>query len=70
MEMETQKNRQTANLVHAQYKGNIMNNPIFSKVKAKIECPPATQDVSLNLENRQQCIDIANYGPANPNIKR
>jgi hypothetical protein len=62
------KNRQVANLAHAQYKGNLMNNPIFSKVKAKIECPPATQDISLNLENRQKCIDIANYGPANPTL--
>jgi hypothetical protein len=30
-------------------------------------CPPATKDIELNLKNRQQCIDIANYGPENPN---
>lgn len=33
-----------------------------------LDCPPATQDISLNLKNRQSCIDKANYGPANPNI--
>jgi hypothetical protein len=30
-------------------------------------CPPATRDIELNLKNRQQAIDIANYGPENPN---
>ena len=30
-------------------------------------CPPATQDIKLNIENRQKCIDEANYGPLNPN---
>ena len=42
------------------------NKDLFAKVQAKIECPPATQDIALNLANRQKCIDIANYGPANP----
>ena len=30
-------------------------------------CPEATQDVETNLKNRQECIDVANYGPLNPN---
>jgi hypothetical protein len=30
-------------------------------------CPPATKDIELNLKNRQECIDVANYGPENPN---
>jgi hypothetical protein len=30
------------------------------------ECPPATQDIALNLENRQNAIDSAGYGPLNP----
>ena len=30
-------------------------------------CPPATQDVGINLKNRQRAIDIAHYGPLNPN---
>jgi starvation-inducible DNA-binding protein len=30
------------------------------------ECPPATQDIALNLENRQKAIDNVGYGPLNP----
>lgn len=30
-------------------------------------CPPATQDIELNLENRQKAIEEYMYGPANPN---
>lgn len=30
------------------------------------ECPPATQDIALNLENRKNAIDTAMYGPLNP----
>lgn len=29
-------------------------------------CPPATQDISLNLKNRQNAIDNVGYGPLNP----
>lgn len=29
-------------------------------------CPPATQDVGLNLKNRQRCIQVARYGPPDP----
>jgi hypothetical protein len=29
-------------------------------------CPPATQDVELNLQNRAKAIQTAHYGPANP----
>ena len=29
-------------------------------------CPPATQDIALNLENRKTAIDVAMYGPLNP----
>ena len=43
------------------------NNDLLNIIQAEIGCPPATQDVSVNLKNRQNCIDIANYGPANPN---
>jgi hypothetical protein len=31
-------------------------------------CPAATQDVALNLANRQNAIRTAQYGPANPNL--
>jgi hypothetical protein len=30
--------------------------------------PAATQDISVNIRNRQECIDVANYGPMNPLI--
>lgn len=29
-------------------------------------CPPATQDITLNLKNRQKAIDNYHYGPLNP----
>lgn len=29
-------------------------------------CPPATQDIELNLKNRQKAIDEYMYGPPNP----
>jgi len=38
-----------------------------SKALLQEECPPATQDIQLNLANRQKAIDEANYGPQNPN---
>ena len=28
--------------------------------------PAATQDITVNIKNRQYCIDVANYGPMNP----
>ena len=30
-------------------------------------CPPATQNVLMNLMHRQEAIDVADYGPLNPN---
>jgi hypothetical protein len=41
---------------------------ILNSVKSAIECPPATQDITINLTNRKTCVDKANYGPANPNL--
>ena len=31
--------------------------------------PAATQDISVNIRNRQECIDVANYGPLNPGVE-
>lgn len=31
-------------------------------------CPIATQDIAVNLANRQTAIDTANYGPLNPTL--
>ena len=32
------------------------------------KCPPATQDITLNLANRQKAIDEYGYGPLNPDM--
>ena len=32
------------------------------------KCPSATLDAGLNLKNRQKCIKVAMYGPANPRL--
>ena len=41
----------------------------ISKSEEKINgYPAATQDITINLKNRQYCIDVANYGPMNPEL--
>ncbi len=30
------------------------------------KCPPATQDIAINIRNRQKAIESAGYGPLNP----
>jgi hypothetical protein len=37
------------------------------KLEEPASCPIATQDIKANLANRQNAVDDANYGPANPN---
>jgi lambda family phage portal protein len=37
------------------------------KLEEPASCPIATQDIKTNLANRQNAVDDANYGPANPN---
>jgi hypothetical protein len=39
-------------------------NPVTAA--AGESCPPATQDIALNLKNRKNAIDTAMYGPLNP----
>lgn len=34
----------------------------------EFECPPATLDIMVNLENRQNAIRKADYGPLDPNL--
>jgi hypothetical protein len=68
--MATEKLKKTlaVNLDLAQSKDDIMKKlDLIYKVDAKLDCPPATQDIVVNLKNRQYAIDVANYGPANPN---
>ena len=46
-----------------------LRNPnTVSPVTAAVggSCPPATQDIALNLKNRKNAIDTAMYGPLNP----
>lgn len=44
---------------------NQMN--LINELKFAGECPPETQDIALNLKNRQHAIEVAHYGPQNPN---
>jgi hypothetical protein len=46
----------------------LRNPDTVSPVTAAVEgsCPPATQDIALNLKNRKNAIDTAMYGPLNP----
>ena len=44
-------------------------SPLLASLVAALddnECPPATQDIVLNIENRQNAIDNVGYGPLNP----
>jgi len=36
--------------------------------EAAKKCPPATQDITLNLNNRQKAINEYGYGPLNPDL--
>jgi hypothetical protein len=38
-------------------------------IEVKTKCPAATQDIDLNLKNRQAAIDEYGYGPADPSQK-
>lgn len=40
-----------------------------SLVEARTSCPIATQNIDVNLRNRQIAIDKYGYGPANPDDK-
>jgi hypothetical protein len=44
-------------------------SPIIASIVAAAnteECPPATQDIAVNLANREKAIETAKYGPLNP----
>jgi hypothetical protein len=44
-------------------------SPMIASLVAALdedECPPATQDIVLNIKNRQNAIDNVGYGPLNP----
>lgn len=46
------------------YNKPIEETPIVAA--ANTSCPPATQDISINLKNRENAIETAAYGPLNP----
>lgn len=43
-----------------------MSDELAYEVNGPATCPPATQDIELNLTNRKNAIDKAMYGPLNP----
>ena len=43
-------------------------NSIWEQHFADESCPIATQDIKTNLTNRQNAINVAHYGPLNPNL--
>lgn len=49
------------------YRGEIKGFVFGVEEKAeKKTCPPATQDIAVNIKNRQKAIESAAYGPMNP----
>ena len=44
------------------------NQGFAATLETKKKCPPATQDITLNLKNRQKAIDEYGYGPLNPDM--
>jgi len=53
--------------VASTYPGEAASGSIAPALLALESCPPATQNVALNLYNRSIAIKQANYGPLNPN---
>ena len=50
------------------YPGQAASGSVAPQTFDAIEgCPESTQNIELNIANRQKCIDEANYGPLNPN---
>ena len=49
------------------YPGQAASGSVAPALLAEEGCPESTYNIKLNIENRQKCIDEANYGPLNPN---
>ena len=43
-----------------------MGEAVVAAVETPDACPPATQDITINLTNRENAIKTAGYGPLNP----
>ena len=50
------------------YPKAIKSKPLELDESKQEKCPPATQDIALNLKNRQKAIDEYGYGPLNPDL--
>jgi hypothetical protein len=53
--------------VASTYPGQAASGSVAPALLAVEGCPESTQDIKLNIANRQKAIDEANYGPLNPN---
>jgi hypothetical protein len=49
------------------YTGQAASGSVAPALLAVEGCPESTQNIELNIANRQKAIDEANYGPLNPN---
>jgi hypothetical protein len=49
-----------------EYSGSISGIVFETKDGDEKGCPPATQDIKVNIRNRQKAIKDADYGPLNP----
>ena len=47
----------------------VVENKVYKNIIKfqTLGCPSATQNIEVNLKNRQHAIDVAHYGPLNPN---
>ena len=45
---------------------NLINLKLAKLSEDNTKCPPATQDIKINLKNRQKAINEVGYGPADP----
>ena len=53
--------------IASSYPGEVASGSIAPSTFAIEGCPQSTQNIALNIKNRQTAIDQANYGPLNPN---
>lgn len=44
----------------------LTDKEVKKEMAAGDQCPVETQDIKANLANRQKAVDVAHYGPANP----
>jgi hypothetical protein len=60
--------KQAAIAIAKQESGKYRKDGTRLKEESDNKCPPATQDITLNLKNRQKAINEYGYGPLNPDL--